>query len=92
MDRNGGFGVCSTRILLGRDVLAMCLHLHRVLGLRGGRCFGLLLRERSRMSNEKPELCLTTMAIRILHVDATEDTSASPAAGCLVLGTAGFFE
>jgi hypothetical protein len=92
IDSDGGVGVCSTRILLGPDALAMRLHLHRFLRLRGGRRFGRLLREGAGMYHETPEVHLTTLAIGILYIDTTKDTLASPASRGRVLGTAGFFE
>ena len=74
INRNGGFGVSSTRIVLGCNLLAMRLHLHRFLGLCGGRCCRLLLRRGAGIHYKEPEIRLPTLAIRILHLDTPEDT------------------
>src|SRR4030095_13543404 len=79
-------------ILLRGDALPMLFHLRCFLGLGRGSSLCFLLRQGTGMHDDKSELLLAYVPIRILHGDAPEDTLAPPTAGSILLGTARFVE
>jgi hypothetical protein len=69
----------------------MRVHLLGFLRSCCGRFLGFLLREGTGMHDEKPELCLLDVSVRILDVAVTQDTLAPPAPWRFLLGTPWFF-